>query len=279
MKPISVSAWPRRWSARFRWVVTSTRYFTPPPMNASTMAAATRRRVQRFGWSRIHRRRSAASTAVGRRDGASAVSRVTSETTWRPSDAGGGSMSPRRLRSSNAAPTTSGRYAGAPDSISCRTIPNAYMSLAAVAGSPRACSGLMCDRVPVMPPDCETKGAAVHAMGETVSPSEARRVVSGSVSPGSSGRSSAARGAGSAAAATCARPKSSTLTSPPAVTRTLPGFRSRCTIPAACVATRTSVICCASRSRPAVSRPSTARPRPRPSISSSTSQSWSSPST
>jgi hypothetical protein len=171
---------------------------------------------------------------------------------------GGGSMSPRRLRSSRAAPTTSGRYAGAPDSISCRTIPNAYMSLAAVAGSSRACSGLMCDSVPVMPPDCETKGAAVHPMGETVSPSEARRVVSGSVSPGSNGRSSAARGAGSAAAATCARPKSSTLTSPPVVTSTLPGFRSRCTIPAACVATRTSVICCASRSRPAVSRPSTA---------------------
>jgi len=104
------------------------------------------------------------------------------------------------------------------------------------------------------------------------------RPASGPSTAGASATTSAA--AAAPAGSDRARPKSRTLTPPAPVSITLPGFRSRCTTPAACVTTSTSAICCAMVMRAAAPRPAPiASWRVFPSISSNTSQSVSAPST
>ena len=115
-----------------------------------------------------------------------------------------------------------------PDSISYSTQPNAQMSVRLSTGSPRACSGLMYAGVPaIMPGLAERRDRAAHASSAWLR-----------------ARSNA-----------FARPKSSTLTVPSALSAMLDGFRSRWMTPCSCAASRAAAICRAISSASGIGRP------------------------
>ena len=121
-----------------------------------------------------------------------------------------------RSTAARVSETVSPSNALRPASISYNTTPNAQMSALLSTDLPRACSGDMYAAVPITTPACV---AAVVRVGECVRSGEERSPVSA-----------------------FARPKSSTLTLPSGVIFTFAGFRSRCTIPFSCAASKASAI-------------------------------------
>jgi hypothetical protein len=102
----------------------------------------------------------------------------------------------------NVVETSSPSNVRTPVNISYNTAPNAQMSARRSTALPRACSGAMYAAVPMIIPSC----------------------VAGAVSVGEFITSGALPTSGPSA---LARPKSSTLTVPSALTLMFPGFRSR----------------------------------------------------
>ncbi len=133
----------------------------------------------------------------------------------------------------------------APVRHSKMTQPNAHTSVRRSTARPRACSGLMYDAVPSTRP---------MAVPETP-------MVGGAESPAATGDS---------AAPPLARPKSSTFATRAGVSITLPGLRSRCTMPRSCAASIAAATC------PPSSSVSRSESGPRPSRCASDSPSTSS---
>ncbi len=105
-----------------------------------------------------------------------------------------------------------------PEAISYSTAPSAKMSDRASASRPSSCSGAMYWNVPRIVPSCVRFCGVPIAVGTEVAP-----------------------GCDCAAASPLASPKSSSLT-PDRVSITLPGFKSRCTIPCRCALSSASAI-------------------------------------
>ena len=126
-----------------------------------------------------------------------------------------------RVMAESVSVTVSREKAGTPVSISYSTHPNAQMSVRRSTGRPRACSGDMYARVPMIMPASVAAGVATVGDCDTLGDEPA---------------------AGSMA---FARPKSSTLAVPSERTLIFAGLRSRWTMPCSCAASSASAICLA----------------------------------
>ncbi len=195
---------------------------------------------RRWGLLRIQASLSARSTAVGRAAGAGDLSLAIRAARWASMPVTG-IVSPTVTFSSNALKPSSRSYAGLPVNNSCRISPKEYRSLAVLASSPRACSGLMYWIVPMtiptsvslpgLPPDPWQRHPVFFRF-----PSPTERNVPDELAISFSVISS------------CwdrDKPKSSTLTCPSLLSMILSGLRSRWIMPCSCEATSTRAICSA----------------------------------
>ena len=300
MKPIRSSACPRRSSASRRAATAavrsrarSTEYLGRAEQRpAQRRPRSASRRTRRAGLAVIHRRRSSVSTAAGRSDGARRLEALDEPGEVGVDAASAAGTSPRRARSSSAAESSPAWNGGSPGEQFLEQEPE---GVEVAGGRGRLAARLFGAHVGQRP-----KQRASLGLGRADDGLGRPRVRSGQASlvvlearlgrrPGGH-RGCRFRRPGAAARRACPssccyrgrrRPAASGRGRSPApsrrpagVTITLPGLRSRWTMPAAWVTTSTCAIWVAMERRwAAVRPPSSAARRFRPSISSSTSQS------